>query len=137
MDVLRTIGAVFWVVLCVAAMAASIWAWVCIWRKAGYWGAFGLLLCIPVLNVVSVIYLGFADWPMLQNLRRARLHCGLATDEEGRRLLREAGRWERKGSWELALRQYANVARHFASRPVGTRAKMSMEALETKMRLLK
>ncbi len=39
------------------------------WRiceKAGFPGALGLLMLVPIANLILVIYLAFADWPALR-----------------------------------------------------------------------
>lgn len=44
------------------------------WRicaKAGYPGWFGLAALIPILNILLLFFLAFADWP---SLRRATQH---------------------------------------------------------------
>ena len=41
-------------------------------RKAGYPGVASLLILIPVLNLVAVFFLAFADWPVLRELRALR-----------------------------------------------------------------
>lgn len=38
-----------------------------IWSKAGFNGAWSLLMLIPLVNIGSLIYLAFADWPALKN----------------------------------------------------------------------
>ena len=45
-------------------------------EKAGYSGALGLLMLVPLLNLVVVFAFGVADWPVLRKLRgdeRSRL----------------------------------------------------------------
>ena len=45
------------------------------WRicaKAGYHGALGLLLLVPVANFVLILYLGFATWPVQRELESLR-----------------------------------------------------------------
>ena len=34
--------------------------------KAGFPGALGLLMIIPIANIILPLYLAFADWPALQ-----------------------------------------------------------------------
>lgn len=41
-----------------------IWAYWKIWSKAGFNGAWALLMLIPVVNVAAFFYLAFADWPV-------------------------------------------------------------------------
>ena len=35
--------------------------------KAGFPGPLGLLMLVPVANIVLLLYLAFADWPALNN----------------------------------------------------------------------
>lgn len=40
-----------------------------IFSKAGYCWALGLLMLVPVANIIMVFVLAFADWPILKELR--------------------------------------------------------------------
>jgi hypothetical protein len=48
--------------------------------KAGFPGALGLLVFVPVANLVLLFFLAFAEWPAL---RRARTGVVSAQDPEG------------------------------------------------------
>ncbi|MEE2879634.1 MAG: hypothetical protein VX593_11565 [Pseudomonadota bacterium] len=40
---------------------------VCFWRifeKAGFKGAYGLMMAVPILNVVGLLLLAFVEWPV-------------------------------------------------------------------------
>jgi hypothetical protein len=41
-------------------------------KKAGYHWAVGLLMAIPVVNVVVPIVFAFVEWPVLRELRELR-----------------------------------------------------------------
>ncbi len=43
-----------------------------IFSKAGYSWALGLLILVPIANIIMVFYLAFADWPILKELRQLR-----------------------------------------------------------------
>ena len=45
--------------------------WICckIFAKAGYGWALGLLMLIPIVNIIMAFYLAFADWPIRKELR--------------------------------------------------------------------
>ena len=43
-----------------------------IFSKAGYSGAFSLLMLIPLLNVIMLFFLAYADWPALKNEQRRK-----------------------------------------------------------------
>lgn len=40
-----------------------------IFSKAGYSWALGLLMLVPIANIIMVIFLAFADWPIQKELR--------------------------------------------------------------------
>ena len=40
-----------------------------IFSKAGYSWALGLLMLIPIVNIIMAFYLAFADWPVHKELR--------------------------------------------------------------------
>jgi uncharacterized membrane protein YhaH (DUF805 family) len=40
-----------------------------IFSKAGYSWALGLLILIPIVNIIMAFYLAFADWPVNKELR--------------------------------------------------------------------
>jgi len=35
-----------------------------IWSKAGFNGAWSLLMLVPLVNIGAFLYLAFADWPV-------------------------------------------------------------------------
>lgn len=44
-----------------------------LYEKAGFSGAIGLLMLIPVVNLGVALYLAFAEWPALAELARVKL----------------------------------------------------------------
>ncbi|KCZ85456.1 MULTISPECIES: hypothetical protein [Hyphomonas] len=40
-----------------------------IWSKAGFNGAWSLLMLVPLVNLIAFLYLAFADWPIHKRLR--------------------------------------------------------------------
>ena len=47
------------------------------WRicsKTGFPGALGLLVLVPVANLILLCVLAFAEWPIERELREARRH---------------------------------------------------------------
>jgi uncharacterized membrane protein YhaH (DUF805 family) len=40
-----------------------------IFSKAGYSWALGLLMLIPIVNIIMAFFLAFADWPVRRELR--------------------------------------------------------------------
>ena len=47
-------------------------------QKAGYHWALGLLVLVPIANVVLPFFQAFADWPVQKELRELRQRAGLA-----------------------------------------------------------
>lgn len=43
-----------------------------IFSKAGYSWALGLLILVPIANIIMAFYLAFADWPVQRQLRQMR-----------------------------------------------------------------
>jgi hypothetical protein len=43
-----------------------------IFSKAGYSWALGLLMLVPIANIIMAFYLAFADWPVLKELRQLK-----------------------------------------------------------------
>ena len=39
-----------------------------IWSKAGFNGAWSLLMLVPLVNLVAFLYLAFAEWPIHKRL---------------------------------------------------------------------
>jgi hypothetical protein len=44
--------------------------------KMGYSWATGLLMLVPIANIVLLLYLAFVDWPIHGELRQLRQRCG-------------------------------------------------------------
>ena len=60
----------FFVVFVVLAIVAVKLLICCrIFAKAGYCWALGLLMLIPIINVIMAFFLAFADWPVQKELR--------------------------------------------------------------------
>lgn len=53
-----------------AVVIAAVW-WQ-IFSKAGHGGWMGLLMLIPVVNLIMLLFLAFSDWPVRKELRRLR-----------------------------------------------------------------
>lgn len=51
---------VFYLVI-VVVMIVAYWK---IWSKAGFNGAWSLLMLIPLANIIAFLYLAFAEWPI-------------------------------------------------------------------------
>jgi hypothetical protein len=53
----------------------SIW-WM-IFKKAGYGGAMGLLMFIPIVNFIVLLILAFGKWPVLRELEQYKQQLGV------------------------------------------------------------
>ena len=58
------------VVLIVTAITVLIWCK--IFSKAGYSWALGLLMLVPIANIIMPFILAFGDWPIYKELRLLR-----------------------------------------------------------------
>jgi hypothetical protein len=59
------IGGMAWLV----AMIVIVVALCKIFSKAGYCWALGLLMFVPIANLVMLLVLAFSEWPILKELR--------------------------------------------------------------------
>ena len=71
-------GAVLIVSLAISAVVIvlSIVVWWRILAKAGYSGAMGLLMFIPIANIIVLLILAFGKWPVEEELERLRGRFG-------------------------------------------------------------
>lgn len=58
-------------IVALVVMAFFVWIWATIFRKAGYPWAMGLLMAIPCLNLLTLLYFTFSEWPVLAQLARS------------------------------------------------------------------
>ena len=65
---------VFFVSLIALAIKALIFCK--IFSKAGYSWALGLLILVPIANIIMAFYLAFADWPVQKEVRQLRQQQG-------------------------------------------------------------
>jgi hypothetical protein len=68
---LRSISGSAELVIIVVAVLC-VWAYWRIFTKAGYPGAMGILMVIPLLNVIMLFFLAFSEWPVLKELKALR-----------------------------------------------------------------
>lgn len=65
---------VLFIALVVTAITALIYCR--IFHKAGYHWALGLLLLVPIANIIIAFYLAFSDWPIQKELRAMKQSAG-------------------------------------------------------------
>ena len=63
---------IVYLVIMLAIVIFSIIVWWKIFSKAGYSGAMGLLMFVPIANLVVLCVLAFAEWPILRELNQLR-----------------------------------------------------------------
>lgn len=51
-----------------------------IYKKAGYNGLLGLLMMVPVVNVVMMLWFAFTEWPVARQLREQKALASLHAD---------------------------------------------------------
>jgi uncharacterized membrane protein YhaH (DUF805 family) len=51
-----------------------------IFSNAGYSWALGLLMLIPIVNIIMIFYLAFADWPVRKELRELKQRLSNTAD---------------------------------------------------------
>lgn len=54
------------------AVAIKVLIFCKIFSKAGYSWALGLLILVPIADIIMAFYLAFADWPVQKELRKLK-----------------------------------------------------------------
>lgn len=63
--------AVMLAVMLAVLVLAAVAFWF-VFKKAGYQGALGLLMAVPLVNVGMLLFLAFSEWPIARELREQR-----------------------------------------------------------------
>ena len=66
-------------IVSIISLAAIVFAVIVYWKifsKAGYSGAMGLLMFIPIANLVAICILAFGTWPIYEELNMLRQRVG-------------------------------------------------------------
>lgn len=63
------VASVIALVFVVAILILAVIIWWRIFKKAGYHGAMGLLMFVPVINVIVLLVFAFREWPIQKKLR--------------------------------------------------------------------
>ncbi len=67
------IGIVFiWLFAFIIGIAITLLVWCRIFSRAGFHWALGLLMRVPVANIIMPLYLAFAQWPIHSELTALR-----------------------------------------------------------------
>jgi len=69
------LGAVFGLFF-LLTLALVVLAYCRIFSKAGYPWVLGLLALVPLANVIVLLFLAFADWPVLKQLKQLKNQAG-------------------------------------------------------------
>jgi hypothetical protein len=72
-EVVGALGGLLFLALIVAAMVAL---WGMIFKKAGYSFWLGLLMIIPLVNLIWLLIFAFSTWPIHRELERYRSQIG-------------------------------------------------------------
>ena len=81
-----------------------------IFRKAGYSFWLGLVMLVPVVNLVWLVIFATAEWPIERRLTDRRVQSGEADVDDIAAALAEAARRERVGDWQQAAEAYERIA---------------------------
>ncbi len=71
---MRTLGAPELIVI-LAVVIVPFWK---IFAKAGFSAWLSLTLIVPLVNIIMLFYLAFAEWPVYRELRRLKQSAGSA-----------------------------------------------------------
>ena len=62
----ESVSVVLTIVFIIVVAALVVWPYSRIFRKAGFSPWLGLLMLVPIVNIVMIFFLAFADWPALK-----------------------------------------------------------------------
>jgi hypothetical protein len=65
-DVFLGVGGLAFYAIILALMVVPYWV---LWKRTGHAGAWGLLMLIPLANIVSLWVLAFKEWPAMRGPR--------------------------------------------------------------------
>ena len=71
-EIIGLLTGVFGCSLILLVLVLAVLVWWKIFAKAGYGGAFGLLMLVPGVNMVMICILAFGKWPVLRELEELR-----------------------------------------------------------------
>ncbi len=65
-----------WFLISVGIVVLTVIAWWKIASKAGYSGAWALILFVPFVNIIFFLIFAFSKWPVVQELEQRRMMQG-------------------------------------------------------------
>ncbi|MBN1419610.1 MAG: hypothetical protein JXP34_12605 [Planctomycetes bacterium] len=66
-----------WAVFILGMLALTVVIWWKIFSKTGHPGALGLLMLVPIANLVMLLVLAFGEWPIHRELAHYRAAAGV------------------------------------------------------------
>jgi uncharacterized membrane protein (DUF485 family) len=72
---------VFMILFSLLVTALMVWVYCRIFSKAGYSWALGLLTVVPIANLIILVFLAFANWPIEQRLSQLQGPLNAATQQ--------------------------------------------------------
>ena len=63
---------IFGILIALVAIAIKVLIFCKIFSKAGYSWALGLLMLVPIADIIMAFFLAFADWPVQKQLRKLK-----------------------------------------------------------------
>jgi hypothetical protein len=63
---------VFGILIALIAIAIKVLIFCKIFSKAGYSWVLGLLMLVPIADIIMAFFLAFADWPVQKQLRKLK-----------------------------------------------------------------
>jgi hypothetical protein len=135
-------------VLVVIVVYAVFWA--LIFSKAGYSGWLGLLMLVPVVNLIWLVVFVFSEWPIQTELARYRgekpkipevasgsITEWLATDPSVPVMFSTADKLDQRGDWADAIAVYEQIAERRKGRQDGEYARNCADEICLKMKMAK
>jgi hypothetical protein len=71
-EIIGLFGGLFGCGVMLLVIGLMVLVWWKIFAKAGYGGAFGLLMLVPGVNLVMICILAFGTWPVLREIEELR-----------------------------------------------------------------
>ena len=96
-----------WFFIVIAVIQAVIFG--AIFRKAGYSGWLGLLMVLPLVNLVTLVWFATTTWPLEMGYVSQGDNAKIDAAWELKMALRKAATLEKQGRYAEAIKQYEHV----------------------------